>query len=97
MSLLKEFPLTEIEMMARVAVHPLVAQCRRALQTFHKRMEASYGPNFAEEREERENYHNEEDPRGVDIMTERERAQYLAHHSRLNAARKLVKDLYKNN
>lgn len=86
--------MTELEMMARVAVNPLVVKYRQALQSYHKRMEQAYGPDFMDTVEERQNYGTEEDPRGLKIMTDGERDHYHRLMIRLSTARKRVRELY---
>lgn len=39
--------MTELEIAAKVATHPLVIQYRKAVQLMHRRMTAIYGPDYA--------------------------------------------------
>jgi hypothetical protein len=41
--------ITELELMSRVAVHPLVTAYRKAVQLMHKRMTERYGADYAAE------------------------------------------------
>lgn len=46
--------MTELELMARVASHPLVTSYRKAVQLMHKRMTDRYGVDYAAEVTEEE-------------------------------------------
>jgi len=84
--------MTELEMMARVAVNPLVQQYRKVVQEYRNRMVAAYGPDFDAE------WTNDADldPRGFKIMTDREREKYNALHIRMNVVRKMVRESLQN-
>ena len=86
--------MTELEMMARIAVNPLVQQYRKAVESHRNRMVTAYGPNFDDEYTPKSAEEDDSDPRGIKIMTDRERSEYNRLHIRMNAVRKLVREHY---
>lgn len=76
--------MTDLEVMARVAVHPLVVKYRNAFQTMQRRMESAYGKDFFPASP----YPKQ---RGFQVMTEREERDYNNLYLRMNAVRATIR------
>lgn len=81
------FPLTEVEIMVRVAAHPLVVKYRDMMNNYRSRMVESYGQDF----DAPHIPSDEMDPRGHKIMTDAERAQYDKLYNDMSNIRSTVR------
>lgn len=79
--------MTELEMMARVAAHPLVMRYRGMVTAYRKQMVDQYGEGFDGEWEDT----TIPDPRGFTVMTEAQRKEYNSLHSRCSRVRSSVR------
>lgn len=79
--------MTELEMMTRVAVHPLVVKYRGMVDAYRKRMVEQYGEGFDGEWTD---VHTP-DNRGFTVMTEAQRAEYNSLHERTARVRASVR------